>query len=169
VIRLDISSLAEGHSHQDLEEDASELDIVLDGGRLVSPVALSLEIDKSGDDILLAGRATVAVRLECARCLEEYAFALEAPFQAMVVVGDQAEDTGREGVLRVPSGAKYVDLTDEIRSELLVRVPVKPLCDEGCRGLCPTCGTNLNRDTCSCTTGRSDSRWDALKHLKKDG
>ncbi|HVP57403.1 MAG TPA: DUF177 domain-containing protein [bacterium] len=169
MLRLDIGSLPEGHSHQNLSEDASDLDIVFEGGRAVSPVAVSLDIDKSGDEIFLAGRATVNIQLECARCLSEYPCVLGAPFQMVIVVGEPpgASDR-REDELYVPSGSKYVELGDEVRSELLVRLPLKPLCKKDCRGLCPTCGTNLNGATCACETAHGDSRWDALKRLRKD-
>jgi uncharacterized protein len=169
VLRLDLGSLPEGHSHQDLREEASELDIVLDGGRPVSPVAVSLEVDKNGDEIFLAGRATVTIQIECARCLKEYAHVLAAPFQMIVMVGE-APPAGeeRENEVYVPSGSKYVDLTDEVRSELLVRVPLKPLCSKACKGLCPACGTDLNSAQCACEAAPGDSRWDALKRLKKD-
>jgi uncharacterized protein len=169
VLRLDIGSLPEGHSHQDLREEVSELDIVFDGGRPVSPVTVSLDIDRNGDEIFLAGRASVNIQLECARCLDEYAYVLEAPFQMLVMVGEAPEaDEERENEMYVPGDSQYVDLTDEVRSELLVRIPLKPLCSKACKGLCPTCGANLNSAQCACEAGRTDERWDALKRLKDD-
>jgi uncharacterized protein len=169
VLKLDIGSLPEGHSRQDIREEASELDIVLEGGRPVSPVAVSIDIDKHGDEIFLAGRASVEIKLECARCLKEYDFVLGAPFQLVVMVGEPpAAGEEKEGEVYVPSGSKYVDLTDEVRSELLVRVPLKPLCSKACKGLCPACGINLNDGPCACAGPPTDSRWDALKRLKGD-
>ena len=166
MLKLDIDSLPEGHSHKDLREDASELDIVIDGGRLVSPVTASLDIDRNGDEIFVAGRATVATEMECARCLKPYAFVLGAPIQIVVMVGDVEEGAEREGLMQVARGTGYVDLSDEVRSELLLRVPLKPLCSEDCRGLCPTCGADLNSGKCSCGSAPGDPRWDALKRLK---
>ena len=173
MIRLDVASLPEGHSHKDLEEEASELDIDLEGGRLASPITVSLDITRNGDNLFLTGRATVNAVLECARCLEEYSYTLEGPIGLVVVVGEDKEGGGSgegdqedESLVRVPGGSRYIDLADEIRSELLVRIPIKPLCTEECKGLCSTCGTNLNCDKCSCQNSRRESRWDALKNLK---
>ena len=115
MIRLDIGSLPEGHSHWDLEEDVSELDVVLEGGRLVSPVNISLEIDKNDDEIFLVGRATVRAELECARCLEAYDLVLAAPFEAVLLIGEGEDD--RENLIRVPGGTSSVDLTDQVRTE----------------------------------------------------
>jgi uncharacterized protein len=170
VIRLDLGSLPEGRSHQDIEEDAAELEIDLDGGRFSSPVAVSLDLSRNGDEILIDGRVKARIVLECARCLEEYPSTLEAPFNLMVMVGEKGGESGEEdSLVRVPGGAKYVDLTGTVRSELLVRLPLKPLCKEDCRGLCPECGTNLNSGGCSCEPQREDSRWDVLKRFKTDG
>jgi len=167
---LDIGSLPEGTSHQDIDEDASSLEISMEGGRLVSPLAVSLDAVRTGDEIYLTGRASVRAFFECARCLDEFPCVIEGPIQAVVMIGDEASGSGEdeEGVVRVARGAKSLDLADLVRTELLVRVPLKPLCKTGCRGLCPKCGANLNKGTCSCETGNHDSRWDALKRFKID-
>jgi len=167
VITLKIDSLPEGHSHQDIEAAASEIDLAIEGGRPASPVRLSLDINRGGDELLISGRASVSVIFECARCLESFTSEIEGLFDLMVVVGGEAPAFGdEESLVRVPAGAKSVDLTDAVRSELMVRAPLKPLCREDCRGLCPECGTNLNVAGCACRGEDRDPRWDALKRLK---
>jgi len=120
--------------------------------------------------IFFKGNARVKAVLECARCLEEYACDLVTPIEILGVVSRPGEEGSRcddgESIIRVPSGSRRIDLTDHIRSELLVLVPLKPLCQEGCKGLCPRCGANLNREQCSCQPDTRDSRWDALKKIK---
>jgi uncharacterized protein len=168
VIRIDIGSLPEGDSHLDLEEDASQLDVDLEGVRLVSPVKVALDVSRNGDQIVLAGRVRVGAVLECARCLEECEYTLGGPVGAVVLVGEAPQEgvPDEEDVLRVPGSAKYADITEQIRSELLVRVPLKALCKEDCRGLCPSCGINLNCERCSCRAMSGDPRWDGLKDVK---
>jgi uncharacterized protein len=168
VIKLDIGSLPEGHSHQEIEEDASDLDLAVEGGSLSSQVNASLDVTRTGDEIYVTGRARVGALLDCARCLEPYSCVLEGPVQVMVMIGERAGGEEDDHLARLPVGARYIDLTDEIRSELLLRLPLKPLCSDACKGLCPVCGINLNRDKCSCRVERSDQRWDALKDLKRD-
>lgn len=169
MIRLEIGSLPEGHSHQDIEESVSELDLVLEGGCLASTVMTSLDVTRSGGEIYITGRARVGAVFQCARCLERYSSTLESPVEMMVIIGSEVVAEEDDHLARLPIGAKYVDLTDEVRSELLVRFPLKPLCKKDCKGLCPRCGANLNSETCSCRAEKSDSRWDALKHFKNDG
>jgi uncharacterized protein len=171
LLRLDLGSLPDGPSHVELSADASEIGAVLDCGRLESPVRLVLDVDRKGSDIFLRGKASVTAVLECARCLEEYSCLLESPIELWVSVGGvkherDAED--RDSVIEVQQGAKYVDLTDPVRSELLVLLPLKQLCRPDCKGLCQRCGTNLNASTCGCHLETQDSRWEALKKLKQN-
>lgn len=170
MIKLDIGKLPEGSSHVDLTADASALGVTLEGGRLESPVEVSLDVNRKGDDILLRGSASVKAVLECGRCLEEYACLLKSPIELWCIPRGEGEPAdgcqARENVIEITGGARYVDLADHVRSELLVLVPLKPLCEEACKGLCPRCGANLNSNPCGCDTNSHDSRWDALKKFK---
>jgi uncharacterized protein len=58
-----------------------------------------------------------------------------------------------------------VDVVDLLREQFQLSLPMKPLCADGCRGLCPQCGINLNRGTCSCETAWEDPRLAPLKGL----
>ena len=60
-----------------------------------------------------------------------------------------------------------LDITDDVREEALLLLPMNLLCSPDCRGLCPQCGANLNRETCSCTAEPDqDSPWSALDQLQ---
>jgi uncharacterized protein len=167
VIKLDIGSIPEGESHIDLSAGASELGVSLESGRLESPVRAGFDVSRKGNELLLRGTASVTAILECARCLDEYTYILEAPIQLWCVIGaETGEGEQRENIMEIPSGAKVADLADHLRSELLVLVPFKPLCRDDCKGLCSKCGANLNIEACSCKSEKHDSRWDALKDIK---
>ena len=60
---------------------------------------------------------------------------------------------------------EQIDLGQLVVEQFLLAIPMKPLCRESCRGLCPECGTNLNMSTCSCVRAWSDPRLDGLKSL----
>jgi len=167
MLRLDIGSLPEGMTHTDLVADTSEWGEVPDGGRLESPVRVSLEATRNGRDIFLKGQAVVTSVLECGRCLEKFVYQLEATIEVWVIVGGEPDSEERENVIEVPTGAGYADLTDHVRSELLLQVPLKQLCRADCRGLCPVCGTNLNIASCDCRPESHDARWEVLKRLRE--
>jgi uncharacterized protein len=59
-----------------------------------------------------------------------------------------------------------IDLNELLREQFYLALPMKPLCQEGCKGLCPHCGTNLNAGACACTVERTDPRLAVLKTLK---
>ena len=59
-----------------------------------------------------------------------------------------------------------MDLEAIIREQIILMVPLKPLCREDCRGLCPNCGANLNLESCDCKTDKSDSPFAQLAKLK---
>ena len=67
----------------------------------------------------------------------------------------------------VPPGFSVIDLSEDVRQTVLLSVPLKLLCTENCKGLCPLCGRNLNSGTCTCTQGAVDTRWEQLIKLKK--
>ncbi len=171
MIRIELDSIPDGPSHIDLVEDACELEVAEESGiaSFESPVRLALDIVRSSGEVLVRGRVAVDVALECARCLKRYETALEAPLNIMCVFGKLAPDGVdgcRDGVIEVPARARYIDISGEVRGELVVRLPLKPLCDAACKGLCPRCGADLNETSCSCRPDEHDSRWEALNKLK---
>ena len=73
-----------------------------------------------------------------------------------------------EGVVHIDA-SHVLDLSDVIRQYVLTDEPIKPLCSEGCLGLCPECGTNLNEEHCKCSPASADPRWGALVDLLHQG
>ncbi len=59
-------------------------------------------------------------------------------------------------------------MQDVLREQVLLAVPLKAVCREECKGICPQCGRNRNQESCQCAPELPDPRWDALKELKKD-
>ena len=169
MIKLDIGSIPEGSSEVDLTVDAVELGEPPEDVSFETPVEIRLTADRNGNDVFLSGTAALGVALECARCLEHYSLVLKAPIRVWCIIGTGGEETEigeRDNVIQVPPDRRWADLAGHVRSELLVLVPLKPLCSAGCKGLCPTCGVNLNVDSCSCSDDTHDSRWDALNKIK---
>jgi uncharacterized metal-binding protein YceD (DUF177 family) len=80
--------------------------------------------------------------------------------------GIPAEENGEE-VKNVPPDVDRVDVTEELRQTLLLALPIKPLCEDDCRGLCPRCGINLNTGSCDCRQKTIDPRWSGLREALK--
>ncbi|MFL5482406.1 MAG: YceD family protein [Gemmatimonadaceae bacterium] len=114
-----------------------------------------------------SGRLESSVVLPCRLCLEEVEVDVdeEAHF---LLAGIGAEEADDPEVFLYDPNARMIDLRPAIRETWLLAAPMYVQCSEDCKGLCPTCGTNLNESTCNCTTSKSDPRWDALRKQQSE-
>lgn len=105
---------------------------------------------------------------ECRRCLAAVRTPVE--LEAMLVYGDAGEEAdGDDGQIRPADlNANTLDYGLGIREELLLAHDPYVLCDPDCKGLCPVCGADRNRESCDCTLEEPDPRWDALRQLKEE-
>jgi len=121
------------------------------------------------------GHFRTRVRLICSRCLKNFESILASEF-ALTYTREApdrpAESPEQEVELRVEEiGLLYfrgeeIDLRDGIQEQVVMAFPLKPLCDEKCKGLCPTCGADRNQEDCSCKHAPISSQFAVLKNLK---
>ncbi|MCB1020247.1 MAG: DUF177 domain-containing protein [Acidobacteria bacterium] len=123
--------------------------------------------------IHVGGRIEGKAENSCARCLEpiqhEVKGALDLYFYPMAEIATSEEravtsDDVDIGFYEEPG----LPLADAVREQVSLWLPVRELCREDCKGLCPQCGANLNEERCDCQEDFADSRWDALRKLKLD-
>jgi uncharacterized protein len=115
------------------------------------------------------------LELNCSRCLEPFTLPVDAAFDLRY--HPRVENTGggadeREIAEDDLTTAFYeneeIDLGHLMREQFNLSLPMKPLCGDDCRGLCPVCGTNLNRGTCDCKREFDDPRLAVLRTLKTE-
>lgn len=139
------------------------------GVELTAPVEVDLTANSVGEGVLVRGTLKTRVRQPCRRCLEpvdaEIGDHVDLLFAAPVD-GDDEMDDGE--VYPLPARGDDLDLTVAVREQVLLQVPQFTLCREECRGLCPTCGADLNEGACECVPEQGASPWDALKDVKFD-
>ncbi len=139
--------------------------------RVVAPVELSLRVEKAGGDAFrVAGRAQTQLELECGRCLEPFEMPVDATFDLRYVPHEQNAGEGEREVAEDDLTTAFyrdgmLDLVELLREQFQLALPMKPLCTEACRGLCPDCGANRNRTQCGCTPKWEDPRLATLKGL----
>jgi uncharacterized protein len=139
--------------------------------RVAAPVALAFDIYKDKEQFRLVGSVKTTLELPCSRCLEPFAWPVDAQFDLRYQ--PHAMNTG-EGEREIEeddlSTAFYeneeIDLGQLMREQFYLSLPMKPLCGADCKGLCPVCGANLNRETCDCKRDWEDPRLAALRELK---
>jgi len=114
--------------------EPSSLDLGREDIRFTEPINLSARITRTGNFISVDLKIDAAVHLDCSRCLEEFT----APLAKQINLNLPVENRDT------------IDITDNVREEIILGYPLKPLCRPDCRGLCPNCGENLNKGKCSC-------------------
>lgn len=122
-------------------------------------------------DIRIAGHLTTTVELDCARCLEPATQKVARDFD--LLYRPQGSDAGKSEVSVTVAEAEVgyyegegLQLEEVLREQVLLDLPLKAICRDGCKGLCPHCGVNLNNGECSCGEPLDDPRWAALKDLR---
>ena len=131
----------------------------------------TVSLAKHGRDILVRGHLQGQLGLACGRCLESFAAPLEGAFDLLLVPAPQGAAPEEEELSAAQLDLDFysgetVDLEAIIREQIILMVPLKPLCQENCRGLCLICGANLTRETCSCQAEKSASPFAGLAKLK---
>jgi DUF177 domain-containing protein len=125
---------------------------------------------QSIDDIRMRGSFSTSVEVCCARCLEPVVHEAARDFDLLyrplgVDAGrDELSITGAEAEIGYYTGDGLL-LEDLLREQILLAVPMKSVCREDCKGLCPQCGRNLNFESCSCVP-HADARWGSLKEIR---
>jgi uncharacterized protein len=139
------------------------------------PIRSRLRALRIGDMVEVEGDIRTTVRLSCGRCLAEFIWPLEAPFTLTYAQpSPAAEEPGEPGPREMDveeAGLIYfqgedIDLTEGIQEQVILSLPLRPLCSESCKGLCPHCGTDLNQAACGCLAAAAGSPFAVLGRLK---
>ena len=113
--------------------DPSTMDMERDDIHLDQPFEADVVINKADRELVVDANIRCTVRLSCARCLEDFNSALKA--KALFSYAVQPTDV--------------IDITEDVRQEVILAYPMIPICRPGCKGLCQLCGQNLNTVMCS--------------------
>jgi DUF177 domain-containing protein len=139
---------------------------------IVAPVELEFDIHKDKDKFRLEGHLRTELELTCSRCLDPYRFTVDADFDqrylpASAVSTDPDREVQEDDLETSYYSDDQIDLAELMREQFYLALPMKPLCRDDCRGLCPQCGMNLNTGTCDCSPVWEDPRLAALKAIKE--
>lgn len=167
---LDLTRIRKATDQLDRTFDPSALPQEGEAYRVVAPVQLGCAVHKDRTRFRLTGRVTAELELDCSRCLEPYRLPVDMTFDHRYLPQSEAAADGEREVEEDDMETSYyqddqIDLAELVREQFYLALPMKPLCADDCKGLCPQCGTNLNLARCGCAQEWEDPRLAALKSI----
>lgn len=134
-----------------------QLDITMDLAALDGPTSVEVDITRSAAGFDVKGEATARMALQCHRCLTAIDDTLVVPIDDLVT---RDPDDGQPDVVD-----DRIDLVPIARDAVGLAIPLRPLCRDDCRGLCPVCGNDLNSDPCGGHDEAPANPFAVLEHL----
>lgn len=126
------------------------------GPKFSEPLVFQLRLQRAGAFVEIDGHFDAGVALTCGRCLQNFKQMLSEVFSLTFVPSLEEGDTEEEVELEtaelglITYNEEVLELQEPLQEQLLVAIPVSPVCNPSCMGLCPECGANLNLGQCDC-------------------
>ena len=134
----------------------------------VGEIELECKMDKAPHQIILSCDLTAEAKFACDRCNSEFIEEINTEFQVTCFFEEGKTSEDEPNIKFISPDQDKIDLSEEIKEYLLLAIPMKILCSEDCKGLCVTCGINLNEKTCSCSEKVINPIWEPLQKLKNN-
>jgi DUF177 domain-containing protein len=167
---LDLNKL-HGRQHVERTFEPAAFDPQDEDFRVARPVELSMDVQKSGADTYhVTGCVRTSLELDCSRCLEPFLVLVDATFDLRYVpqtqnTGEEEREIQDEDLATAYHREGRLDVMELLGEQFQLVLPMKPLCHDECLGICPSCGTNLNKTRCDCAPKWEDPRLAPLKSL----
>lgn len=150
------------------------VDFASENIRQITPLDWSASAERAGGEVRIAGSLKTTIELACSRCLEPARYEISKPFdlffrqrdEQMFDEDEEVELTEEETRTAFFTGTRLA-IGEILREQVLLALPMKALCRVDCKGLCPTCGTNLNSSTCNCPQEQFSPHMDTLLEIKR--
>ncbi|TDP90683.1 uncharacterized protein C7957_11955 [Halanaerobium saccharolyticum] len=149
---INLSDLKEigGSKQVSLELEFHDLEFANREIEIEEPIKLDLEIFNTSDSFVVNGKLQAELILSCSRCLQKYSSPVELDISEDVLKSEMEDE-------------EELYLDEIVVDNIILSLPMKPLCSEDCKGICPECGQNLNEEECDCEVEVVDPRLAKLK------
>ena len=161
-MRINTRTVPEGHSS--LERSCDNQHLAQQWPPLGEPLHCRLSLDRTVNEIFVTLDYRATVKMECARCLETYQYPVEGTLSIILAhtsIRHRYPETEGEGVYFFDDLKEEVDISPSIFDEVMISLPMKPLCRQGCPGI--ETGESQGEKTAE---EPIDSRWEALRRLR---
>jgi uncharacterized protein len=138
------------------------------------PITWAATLERKGGGIRFAGKMRTRIELPCVRCLEPIVQVVDRPMDLFFELGESGlfEDNEEVELDEADTDTAFIvgnelHIDEIMREQVVLDVPMKPLCRVECKGLCSTCGANLNERECDCQTAVTHPAFEKLADFKK--
>lgn len=167
-MKIDISEL--------IKQDGASLEVSFNGEiqemnrdesgfMFKDPVAFSGRLTNYGGMLKLDGKLKAAYTVKCYRCLKEVAGFMDLPIREDFMASEKQEESDSDAYTYE---GKFIELDGVLRDNMVLNLPMKTVCSETCRGLCPKCGADLNKGSCGCREDDINPRMAKLEDYFKN-
>lgn len=171
-MRIELENLKGGKGDFARVYQPDDLNPVDERVQLAGPASVKGKVRLSGNKVFVNGHVDARAAVECDRCLQPVELPVSADFTLDYITGTDyesspvAELTEAEMSVSVFDG-RSIDVDEIVKEQILLAVPIRMLCRDDCKGICPECGIDRNTGECQCVTDDIDPRWAALRNLKQ--
>jgi uncharacterized protein len=164
-MKISLLEFIEGKEKKvEIEKNLDE-DFKINNLNFINPISVLLQLYKVDKDISGSIKVKYKYTEECSRCLKKYKNIIEKKEDLFISSEKISSEDKDADVFYIQLQNGYIEIDDVVEEIFHINRPLKPLCEENCKGLCPECGTNLNDEKCDCDTEEIDPRMEQLKDL----
>jgi len=168
---VDLLSLTDEPLPFEFKIASGDIDLETEGVRIIGDIDVVGELSKSAAKTDVKGSINAPVEVDCTRCLTPISRELDIVFDVDFVDKELFPDNKETHLESADLDTDVIegnelDLSQVVREQILLNIPEQVLCRDDCRGICPTCGKDLNEGDCNCGEKEIDPRWAALKDFK---
>ncbi len=174
---MKIDLFREYNRNSAIETDSKICELDIDSEEFSSDDVIHVICNMQGNNDLerVEGIVSATAVLECSRCLESFRQNITGDFSFVARHLNKGEtfsnyseidnNEDENNFIYVAYDEDSIDITKFVHDALLLSIPLKPICNEDCKGLCPVCGNNLNESEFCCNTKSNDPRWQVLSEI----
>ena len=164
-MKIQISDIVSGKGRHKNIDYTFEMNPFEFEGDIIKPVSsCSVQGDISSKDNILLLNINIKVNLEmnCSRCLDTFIYPIDIDIEERFTNDSNSED---ESIIVIDD---VLDINEVVETSIISTLPIKRVCKTNCKGLCQTCGCNLNHGSCTCDKEDVDVRFEVLKGFFKN-
>ena len=160
---IKIANLSDGVHTLSFDEKIGDIGV---GEPFFGSCKVDVKLSKSYSQIVLDAELNLEANYQCDRCGRNYKAKVQNNYRMVYLFENEQEENDSFNLTYLPIDADKIDIVNDVRDYALLAIPMKKLCKEDCKGLCPRCGKDLNEGNCNCAEKEVDPRWEPLEKLR---